>query len=97
MRLAIALGIVATLAIGGAADRESRRPLEGAIAAQLAAGGQEIDQLPRDRAELAFDGSFDLPGVLGERKLAVTGLDLDHRPRACRDESGRVGEHSTGR
>jgi hypothetical protein len=52
------------------------------LAARLAAGGQEIDPLPRDRVEIAFDGSFDLPGVLGERKLAVTGLDptwiIDH-------------------
>jgi hypothetical protein len=44
------------------------------VTAQLAAGGQEIDPLPRDRVEIAIDGSFDLPGVLGERKLAVTGL-----------------------
>ena len=50
--------------------------------AMIAAGGQEIDPLPRDRAEVAPDGSFDLSGVLGERKLVVTGLDptwiLDH-------------------
>ncbi len=44
------------------------------VTAQLAAGGQEIDPLPRDRVEIAMDGSFDLPGVLGERKLGVTGL-----------------------
>jgi hypothetical protein len=43
--------------------------------ALLAAGGQEIDPQPRDRVEVATDGSFDLSGVLGERSLAVTGLD----------------------
>ena len=44
------------------------------IAAMLAAGGQEVDPLPRDRVEVAGDGSFELTGVVGERLLRVTGL-----------------------
>jgi hypothetical protein len=81
----LSLPLQATGRISGRVSTVDGAPLPSGslqIAAILSAGGEAIDPLPRDRADIAGDGSFELSGLLGERVLRVTGLDptwiIDH-------------------
>ena len=74
----LTLPLQATGRISGRVSTVDGAPLPSGslqIAAILSAGGEPIDPLPRDRADIAGDGSFELSGLLGERVLRVTGLD----------------------
>ena len=74
----LSLPLQATGRISGRVSTVDGAPLPSGslqIAAILSAGGEAIDPLPRDRADIAGDGSFELSGLLGERVLRVTGLD----------------------
>ena len=74
----LSLPLQATGRISGRVSTVDGAPLPSGslqIAAILSAGGEPIDPLPRDRADIAGDGSFELSGLLGERVLRVTGLD----------------------
>ena len=74
----LSLPLQATGRISGRVSTVDGAPLPSGslqIAAILSAGGEPIDPLPRDRTDIANDGSFELSGLLGERVLRVTGLD----------------------
>jgi hypothetical protein len=46
------------------------------IAELVDAEGKRLDALPRDRVEIAPDGSFELSGLFGRRKFRLSGNDF---------------------
>jgi hypothetical protein len=71
----LVMGLSPTGVIAGRVVSDDGTPVSETlqVAAVLADRGQEIDLLMRDRVDLGTGGTFELPGVFGERVLRIVG------------------------